>query len=150
MNLVPGLTTHRYLFEKLQREAALLDEEVTSDRFFNFSVTGYSLIDWVKNDPGVPASAKKAVIALYQDRWIKICGDIATAGKHFTLDTRKPITAATTSELGFGVGGFGKGGWGVGEEHIEIKLNDNTILAGHDLVAGVVQSWQKFFSTHGL
>src|ERR1700687_3524557 len=35
-----------------------LEEEVTSDRLFNFVVTGYSMIDWVENDPNVPPAAK--------------------------------------------------------------------------------------------
>jgi hypothetical protein len=39
------------LYAKLQRDAALLlEDEVTTDRFFNFVITGYSLIDWVKED----------------------------------------------------------------------------------------------------
>jgi hypothetical protein len=35
-----GLKTPRDLLEKLKRDATLLDDEVTSDRFFNFAVTG--------------------------------------------------------------------------------------------------------------
>jgi hypothetical protein len=42
----------------LQRDAAGLEEEVTSDRLFNFVVTGYSMIDWVENDPNVPPAAR--------------------------------------------------------------------------------------------
>jgi hypothetical protein len=67
MSLTYGLSTAKELLEKLQRDAALLDEEVTSDRFFNFVVTGYSLIDWVKNDPVVPAAAKVVVSSFYSD-----------------------------------------------------------------------------------
>lgn len=40
------------LFAKLKRDAALLIEDrVSSGRFFNFVITGYSFIDWVKVDP---------------------------------------------------------------------------------------------------
>lgn len=53
MSLTYGLETARDLFEKLSRDANLLDEEVTSDSFFNFVVTAYSLVDWVQNDPTV-------------------------------------------------------------------------------------------------
>lgn len=71
-----------------------MDDEVTSDRLFNFVVTGYSMIDWIKNDPSVPASAKARALAqgLYDDQWLKICGDLATAVKHFKLTVRKPVT----------------------------------------------------------
>ena len=91
MSLTYGLQTAKELLEKLRRDAALLDEEVSSDRFFNFVVTGYSLIDWIKNDPAVPAAAKAAVSPLYSDPWLKVCGDLATASKHFILTTRVPM-----------------------------------------------------------
>ena len=55
--------------------------------------------------------------------WIKICGDLATASKNFTLTTRKPITSVAESRRGYGLGRDGKGGWGVGEESIQIELN---------------------------
>jgi len=43
------------------------------------------MIDWMKNDPPVPASAKakNEVHLLYVDPWLKVCGDLATACKHF-------------------------------------------------------------------
>lgn len=46
------------LFHKLQRDVARLDRAVTHDKFFNLVITGYSLIDWVKNDPSLPAAAR--------------------------------------------------------------------------------------------
>lgn len=152
MTLTFGLTTVRDLFSKLERDADALDDEVTSDRLFNFVVTSYSLIDWIKNDPLVPASAKasSAIHGLYGDKWLKICGDLATASKHFTLTTRVPVTAAATTAQGFGVGRYGKGGYGVGEEGIEVHLNDGTTLPCLDLAQGVITSWRAFFTIHGI
>ena len=147
-----GLTSIRDLQAKLKRDAAALDEEVTSDRFFNFVVTGYSMIDWVKNDPSVPPCAKAPAIVqgLYNDHWLKVCGDLATASKHFTLTTRTPITSSASSSSGFGEGRFGRGGYGGGEESIEVCLNDGTSFHCLDLVQGVLSSWQTFFSVHGI
>lgn len=152
MPLTFGFSTIRDLFSKLERDAAALDEEVTSDRFFNFVVTGYSLIDWIKNDPSVPTSAKRPpdVDSLYNDRWLKVCGDLATACKHFTLTSRVPITAAATSSQGFGVGRFGMGGFGIGEEGIDVTLDDGTTFQCHDLVNGVLSTWKSFFSVHSV
>jgi hypothetical protein len=148
MSLTFGLQNARDLFEKLKRDAALLDEEVTSDRFFNFVVTGYSIIDWLKHEPSVPQAATEA---MYGDRWIKICGDLATASKHFKLTTRKnPIATAAKSSSGWGLGRYGKGGWGVGEEDIQIDLNDGSSLSALDLVEKVIETWDNFFSLHGL
>jgi len=152
MTLTFGLTSIRDLQSKLQRDAAALEDEVTSDSFFNFVITGYSMIDWVKNDPSVPSTAKVPAIVqtLYNDPWLKVCGDIATASKHFTLTQRTPITSSASSSSGFGVGHFGKGGYGVGEESIDVCLNSGTSFHCLDLVQGVLSSWQTFFSAHGI
>jgi hypothetical protein len=152
MALTFGFSSLRDVFAKLKRDAAALDEEVTSDGLFNFVVTGYSMIDWVKKDPSVPVAAKAGplVQALYNDQWLKVCGDLATASKHFTLTSRNPITDSATSESGFGVGRYGMGGYGVGEESIEIKLNDGTTFNCLDLVKGVLSTWNAYFTAHGI
>lgn len=152
MSLTFGLATTKDLFAKLQRDAAALDDEVTSDRLFNFVVTGYSMIDWVKNDPMVPAAAKNtsSIQGLYGDSLLKVCGDLATAVKHFKLTSRVPVTSSAATSQGYGVGRFGKGGYGLGEESIEVVLNDGTCFHCLDLVQGVLTTWQTFFTTHGM
>lgn len=152
MSLTFGLTSAKDLLAKVQRDAALLDQEVTSDAFFNFVVTGYSLIDWIKHDPTVPPAAKAGseINGLYNEKWLKVCGDIATAAKHFTLTARQPITNSASSERGYGMGRYGKGGYGVGEESIKVKLNDGTAFTALDLVQGVLATWQSFFLKHGI
>jgi hypothetical protein len=152
MSLTYGLSTVSDLLAKLERDAKSLDDEVTSDLMFNFVVTGYSMIDWIKNDPNVPQTAKASneIEALYSDQWLKVCGDLATASKHFTLTRRQPITTSATSSQGFGVGRFGKGGFGVGEEAIEIELSDGTKYDALALKNGVLNKWRSFFLTHGI
>jgi hypothetical protein len=150
MGLTYGFRSVRELFVKLQRDAKLLDEEVTSDRLFNFVLTGYSLIDWIKNDPSVPQSAKSQTetSSLYADPWLKICGDLATASKHFKLTNRQPVTRSATSYQGYGVGRYGKGGFGVGEEAIQIELDDGATYDGLEFVNDVVETWKRFFHRH--
>lgn len=151
--LFPGsLQSATDLFGKLRRDAALLDEEVTSDRLFNFVVTGYSLIDWIKRDPTVPQVAKSSseIDGLYSDLWLTICGDVATAAKHFKLTRRSPTASGVESKQGLGLGRFGKGRWGVGEEQITILMPDGSGHSLFDLVNGVVDSWSGFFARHGI
>ena len=153
MALTFGFNKIGDMLAKLERDAELLENEaVTGDRFLNFVLTGYAIIDWVKNDPTVPASAKQQAVvqSLYQDRSLKICGDLANSGKHFTLTTRSPITKDATTESGYGVGRYGMGGYGVGEEEITIELNDGTTMNALDLVRDVVSTWKRFFVTHGM
>jgi len=152
MSLTYGLSTVRDLFEKLKRDSTSLDDEVNSDRMFNFVVTVYSMIDWIKNDPSVPQSAKcdSEVQGLYNDRWLKVCGDLATASKHFSLTKRRPITSSVTSSQGYGIGRYGKGGYGIGEEAIEINLSDGRTYDALELVEKVLDKWQCFFNKHGI
>src|SRR2546429_8216002 len=80
--LLPGsLRSAADLLQKVRRDAALLDEEVTSDRFFNFVVTAYSLVDWIDHDPTVPITAKAPaeIAALRADQWLLLCGEIGRA-----------------------------------------------------------------------
>ena len=156
MYLTYGLLSARSLYEKLQRDAEALKEEVNSDRFFNFVVTGYSLIDWVKKDPSVPQTVQTAVNDIHDDihhdqwKWIKRCGDIAIASKHFTVTRRQLITSSVTSEQGFGIARFGRGPFGLGEERIEVTLTDGRSFDCLELVSGVMNTWKKFFSLYDI
>jgi hypothetical protein len=151
--LKPGsLKTATDLLRKAKRDAALLQEEITSDRFFNFVVTAYSLIDWIKHDPTVPQSAKEQAVIddIYGDRWLLLCGDAATGAKHFKLTRREPTADKVSVISDWGAGRFGKGAFGVGEEHITVHLPDGTIYDALELVAGVIGAWESFFSQHGI
>lgn len=150
MALTYGFLSARSLYEKLKRDAKALDEEVNSDRFFNFVVTGYSLIDWVQADPSVPQTAQTAVKDIRRNQWIKTCGDIAIASKHFTVTNRNLITSSVTSEQGFGIARWGRGRFGLGEERIEVQLTDGRSFDCFELVDGVMNTWENFFSSHGI
>ena len=151
--LLPGsLRSAADLFQKLRRDAALLEQEVTSDRFFNFVVTGYSLIDWIKHDPSVASGAKTEteVQTLYADYWLTLCGDVAMAAKHFKLTRRSPTASHVSAKRGYGLGGYGKGGYGVGEEQIIVHLPNGTTHSLSELVEGVLGAWMGFFKRHRL
>jgi hypothetical protein len=104
MGLTPGLSSAVDLFRKLQRDTRL-DHELTDDHFFNLVITGYSLIDWVKHDPSLPAAARtpESIAGLHNEPWLNLCGDLANASKHFVLTTRVPATKEVTSKSGLGI-----------------------------------------------
>lgn len=148
MSLTYGFTKPQDILDKVHRDAALLDDEVTSDRFFNFVVTAYSLIDWIIEAPSSSCSLKEAAKSLRGNPMLKICGDIANASKHFKLTCRVPITSSVSSTQGWGCGDFGKGGWGTGEEQIEIVLNDASSISGQQFIQDVLTMWTTFFAEH--
>jgi hypothetical protein len=150
MALTFGLTSARDLLGKLRRDASLLDKEVTTDRFFNFVITGYSMVDWIKNDPSVPQAAKAQYANLHTDYWLSICGDIANACKHFILTSTKSNAQSATSTQGYGQGRYGKGNYSEGEESILVRLDDGTTYICLELVQNVLSTWERFFSTYGI
>lgn len=147
MTLRFGLQSASDLYGKLQRDAAALNQEITSDNFFNFVVTGYSLIDWVRHETSTQSNRLGAVDQISKDEWLKICGDIVTAAKHHTI-TRRPgvITSNVTVDRGFGFGRFDQGSWGVGEEEILVELNDGRTFSCLEFVQGVLETWRTFFN----
>ena len=153
MSRTYGLKSARDLLAKLERDAAQLREEVSSDRFFNFVVTAYSLADWIERDPSVPAAAKASLQTFRGKVEIQTCRDLANASKHFELDKKKspsPTVAKADSEEGFGVGRSGVGGYGVGEEEITVTLTAGNVVNGLDVMEGAVRAWKQFFSAHSM
>ena len=71
MTLRFGLQSASDLSGKLQRDAEPLAQEVTSDNFFNFVVTGYSLIDWVRHETSTQANHTSPVNHLHENEWLK-------------------------------------------------------------------------------
>ena len=152
MSLTPGLNSAVDLFHKLQRDVAQLNRAVTHDQFFNLVITRYSLIDWVKNDPSLPAAAgtPASITGLHKEPWLKVCGDLANASKHFVLTTRKPVVREVTSNSGFGIGRYGKGAFGEGERDIEVHIDGAPIWSALEFSVGVLQVWIAFFEQHGV
>jgi len=150
--LTYGFKSARDMLEKLRREHQRLQAEVTSDTLFNFVATGYHLLEWVKKDPQVPATAKTNLSAVRNAPCIKTCRDLTNASKHFSLKSnyQGQVTSSAKSERGFGVGRFGAGGYGVGEESISIVLKNGTTLNALQLAGDTVNEWEAFFTHHGL
>jgi hypothetical protein len=152
MGLTYGLKTPKDLLAKLNREHVRLEREVTSDDFFNFVVTAYHIIDWIKNDPSVPAEAKVEISSLYANTHIAVCRDIANASKHFALkkDYKGRVTEKVSAISDYGTGRYGKGQFGVGEESIVVVLTDGQRFDTLALSQKVVAIWTEFFAKHHL
>ena len=149
MMLTASFKTARDLLAKLDRDFALLKDEASSDRFFNFVVTAYSLCDWIKNDPSVPAAAKADLERFRAQQKLLVCRDVTNASKHFELDERsqaKSITDRVDSSRGYGVGRFGIGPYGVGEEQITLRFSDRTAFGVLEFAADVLSAWQSFLT----
>ena len=151
MSRTYGLRTARDLLAKLERDAELLRQGVSSDCFFNFVVTAYSLLDWVQNDPRVNQAAKSDLGRFRSTQSIQICRDLANSSKHFTLDPKRnanPTVQSADSDRGFGVGRYGAGGYGVGEEKIAVLLDNGAAQDGLAVMESTLRDWKEFFAQH--
>lgn len=152
MSLADGLKDWRDLFKKLERDGELLEQEVNSDRFFNFVVTAYHLCEWVEKDPHVAGTVKNDVKTVRKNKHIAACRDIANASKHVQLGPNytNQIAEKVDSTQAYGSGRSGKGCYGKGEEGITVTLLDNTVITALSLKDEVLNVWRHFLRGHSL
>jgi hypothetical protein len=143
MSLRYGLQTARDLFDKLQRDVQLLDEEVTSDRMFNVVVTARHLAEWIEKESGIDR-----INELRDTDLFNTCRDIADASKHFELSedmAKQTRVDEVSSERGFGLGRHGKGGFGVGQESISIKVKSQDPVNALEFARRLIDLYRPFF-----
>lgn len=150
MSLTYSFEKARNLFDKMSREASVLEEDVSGDKAFNFVVTAYHLKDWIEKDSSVPQAARDDLRTIRADRHFQICRDLANASKHMVITRYQPSTAGASSSNGYGIGRFGKGAYGVGEESIEITHTDGSVINILQLKNEMMSLWTDFFSRHGI
>lgn len=141
------------LLEKLRNDVKLLEEQVTSYRFFNLVVTGYHIKDWIENNKSIPKATREAAEKIREDKYISICRDLANASKHFKLRKgyKNRKTDSVESVQGpYGTGRFGKGVYGIGEEKITITCSDGKEYDALELANAILQTWESFFTTYNI
>ena len=149
-SLTYGLRSWKDLYEKLKRDAELLEDEVTSDRLFNFVITAYHLCDWVGKASEVPETIRVCGGSAWKNKPISICRDIADASKHFGLNRKPGTVDKVESQRACGTGRFGKGAYGVGEEGITLTLSDNLHIKALSFKNEVLNFWHDFFCKNSL
>lgn len=147
MSLRYGLRSAADLFKKLERDAAALEREVSSDATFNFVVTACHLLEWIVADPAIelPPSVRDQIV---RSECFQACRDLANASKHFELDPQRnpDPTRSARSESGFGVGRFGAGSFGQGEESISVELKTGRTVDILELVRDVMTLYSPTFA----
>lgn len=79
-----GMRSPRDLYDKLLVDAAKLKGMHPHD-VFNFFVTAYHMLDWIKEGPAKesPAIAEDLEATLRNNTFVRVCRDFANASKHF-------------------------------------------------------------------
>lgn len=146
------LKTPRDMLEKARREYQRLEEQFNIDNVFNFFVTAYHIIDYIK----VPINEKKTnavkqidIDTFLSDRDIQDCHDLCDKGKHLKLDKngrQNPVTRIQKGYLNAAplntltVNGGDKWVFSINDRTVDIK----------PLAKRVLTKWEDFFKAHAL
>jgi hypothetical protein len=139
-------STPRQILEKAKRDLQKLSEDTNIDSIFNFFVTAYHVVDYVKVLNTVPVDDIKA---LYEEPDFRKCRYICNKSKHRTLDKgddefityKRPSAALGEFMLGESALGLGRAYFIIDEaEQVEVL----------DLGKRIIDRWEAFFNTHSI
>lgn len=139
-------STPREILEKAKRDLQKLSQDIDIDNIFNFFVTAYHVVDYVKALDTVPADDIKA---LYKEPDFRKCRYICNKSKHRTLDKgddefltyRRPSAALGEFILGESALGLGRAYFIIDETEQVDVLN---------LGQRIIDRWEAFFNTHSI
>src|ERR1051325_4903683 len=139
------LRTPRDLLEKARREYSKLQTAPSTDTVFNFFVTVYHVIDYVKVLSSVSAAS---IDAMYADVDFKLCQFICNKGKH--LELRRPPPYHVKHEPAVEGGTLGTFILGVdrlgGPERFIVVVENKEEIDAIELGKKLLAKWEKFFA----
>lgn len=138
--------------DKKNLEQALLvwNEAEIQDSLFNFSVSCYHLVDWVK--AYYPNLKPKVHDLLNNNKYVNACRDLCNASKHVELDVTKgayskhpPVIndveqSATGSTVASPLPSY----------RLKIQFKDGDRLAAEEVIQNAFDAWKKFFCDNGI
>ena len=138
----------RDLLEKAKRDYARMKTETSTDTIFNFFVTTYHVVDYVKALGTVPPSA---IDKFYDDPDFKMCQFLCNKGKHITLRQRSSYEAKYQAAVpGVPLERFFLGTSELGELERFVVLDGGKEIDTVDLGAKLLKTWETFFIAHGI
>lgn len=136
--------------DKEKLELALLnwDEIQIQETLFNFSVSSYHLVDWVK--VYYPSLKSHVYALLNNNKYIGACRDLCNASKHVELDltagaygNHPPVICdVDQSPTGSTVASS------FPSYRLKIQFKDGNSIATEELIQKAFDGWEKFFDDH--
>jgi len=152
MSLTFDFQGARDLFEKLKRDGEAITTRGNGDSAFNFCVTAYHLLEWIRKDPLASGISSSEISALQEHKLLRACRDLANASKHFRLKTgykNQVVKDSSVQSQGWGNGPWGSMPWG-GGDFIVIELSDGSSYYLDQFRDGVLGLYEAFFADHSL
>lgn len=139
------ISTPRHMFEKATREFEKMSLDLNNDNIFNFFVTMYHIMDYVKAQGTV---SQGAMDAMYNDPDFDMCSFICNKGKHLTLRRGDPFDTQHSGGAMLGVAEFGA--FEFGEAPSYSLVAGGQVVNVLDLGRQMLQKWEKFLADNSL
>ena len=140
------ISSPRDMLEKAKRELARMQTEVNIDTIFNFFVTTYHVMDYVKVQGVAP---RTAINAMYQDHDFELCRFICNKGKHLILQNGDKVTE-TVHNPGAVFGGAIFGSSMFGQAPSNTFFIDGQVVDFVNLGNKLIAKWDVFFTNYGI
>jgi hypothetical protein len=147
-------------YERLCDAVSTGDQEKIADCVFDFSNTGYSVKDWLKqnaNSNFTPADVEQYV---KESRALDACRDMCNANKHYVITRYVPITGnvytsasdVSSASLSLPIDRTGVALESEPDQPFKIKvlLSDGTKFEILEFGRNVIDVWDTFISTNGV
>lgn len=142
------LRTPRDLLDKAQRDYAKMKAETSTDTIFNFFVTTYHVVDYVKALGTVP---KAAIDQLYEDPDFMMCQFLCNKGKHLKLSQESSFEAKYEPAIsGTPTGSFCLEADILSGPERFIVLDGGKEVDPVDLGGKLIHKWETFFIEQGI
>jgi hypothetical protein len=138
----------RDLFEKAKRDFVKMDSELNTDNIFNFFVTAYHVMDYVKAQG---KARQDAIEKMYDDEDFQMCNYLCNKGKHLKL-TKLTKGDPFQTRHSFGAV-YGKAMYN------EVTYNEKesySLIAGRKKIdvtkigQRLLKKWEQFFTDNGI
>ena len=141
------LQSPRDLLEKAKRDYVKMKADTSTDSIFNFFVTTYHVVDYVK---ALDAVSKVAIDQLYEDSDFKMCQFLCNKGKHIKLCQESAFEAKHKAATGVPLGSFVLGTSELGCPERFVVVDGGEEVEAVDLGEKLLQKWEAFFAAQGI
>jgi len=135
----------RDILEKAKRDLDRLREDPDIDNVFNFFVTAYHVMDYVRAQ-GIVSNASQDQLYLEDD--FRMCKFICNKGKHLVL--KHGNNYETYRRPGSTLGDFTIGETLLGIGPAYLVIDDTDRIDAVQLAERIVERWERFFRDNGL
>ena len=142
------ISSPRDLYDKAKGDFQIMTDETSTDTVFNYFVTTYHVMDYVKSLGTIPNDDIKQI---YKDDDFKMCQYLCNKGKHFKLRSVEPYEAKHLPEVPGGVlGSFVLDSDQLGAKEKFVILDNGKEVNVMELGERLIKLWDKFFRDHNI